>query len=208
MSEDTGAVAPSESPIPDEDLVDSSNTEYQAPAPKALNDILEADTEDESLQRYKAALLGNAASANTGIVVLPDDPRNVIVQRIWLVVEGRDDQELDLTQSLKEIKKTKFILKEGVKLRIRIEFIVQREIVTGLKYIQTTKRLAIRDTLTHMVGSYPPKETVHSFTTPEEDIPQGTLTRGTYTVKSLFTDDDKNEHLKWEWQFEIKKEWA
>ena len=121
----------------------------------------------------------------------------------------------------------KFTLKEGIKLRTRIEFIVQREIVTGLKYIQKTKRLAmsgkyilymlisdqvffqrihprydrqithfISDTLTHMVGSYPPKETPHSFTTPEEDIPHGTLARGTYTVHSLFTDDDKNEHLK------------
>ena len=47
-----------------------------------------------------------------------------------------------------------------------------------------------------MVGSYPPKETHHSFTTPEEDIPSGALARGTYTVHSLFTDDDKNEHLK------------
>merc|ERR1712156_1154549 len=82
--------------------------------------------QDESLQRYKAALLGSAASGNTGIVVLPDDPRNVIVQKIWLVVEGRDDQELDLTKPLSEIKKTKFTLKEGIKLRTRIEFIVQR----------------------------------------------------------------------------------
>ena len=50
---------------------------------KALTEIIAADTEDESLQRYKAALLGNAASGNTGIVVLPDDPRNVIVKKIW-----------------------------------------------------------------------------------------------------------------------------
>jgi hypothetical protein len=181
---------------------------YVAPAPKALNEIIAADTEDESLQRYKAALLGSAASGDTGIVVKPDDPRNVIVQKIWLVVEGREDQELDLTKPLSEIKKTKFTLKEGIKLRTRIEFIVQREIVTGLKYIQKTKRMGMSDTLTHMVGSYPPKETPHSFTTPEEDIPHGTLARGTYTVHSLFTDDDKNEHLKWEWQFELKKDWA
>ena len=56
---------------------------YVAPAPKALTEIIAADTEDESLQRYKAALLGNAAATNTGIVVFPDDPRNVIVQKIW-----------------------------------------------------------------------------------------------------------------------------
>ena len=47
-----------------------------------------------------------------------------------------------------------------------------------------------------MVGSYPPKEEPHLFTTPEEDLPSGALGRGTYNVSSLFTDDDKKEHLK------------
>jgi len=201
MSEEPGAVAPAESPIPDEE-----EQGYVAPAAKSIKEIIAADTDDDSLQRYKAALLGSAGSG--GIVVFPDDPRNVIVQKIWLVVEGREDQELDLSQPLKEIKKTKFTLKEGIKLRTRIEFTVQREIVTGLKYIQKTKRLGMSDSLTHMVGSYPPKETAHTFTTPEEDVPSGAIARGSYTVHSLFTDDDKNEHLKWEWQFEIKKDWA
>ena len=76
MSDEAQAINPSESPEPEE-------PGYVAPAPKALTEIIAADTEDESLQRYKAALLGNAASANSGIVVLPDDPRNVIVQKIW-----------------------------------------------------------------------------------------------------------------------------
>ena len=75
-AEDNGAIATSESPLPDE-------RGYVAPAPKALTEIINADTEDESLQRYKAALLGNAASASSGLVVFPDDPRNVIVKRIW-----------------------------------------------------------------------------------------------------------------------------
>jgi len=35
----------------------------------------------------------------------------------------------------------------------------------------------------------------------------GLLARGSYSVKSLFTDDDKNEHLKWEWAFDLKKDW-
>ena len=51
-----------------------------------------------------------------------------------------------------------------------------------------------------MVGSYPPKDTIHSFTTQEEDVPSGTFMRGTYTVNGLFTDDDKNEHLKVSYQ--------
>jgi Rho GDP-dissociation inhibitor len=31
--------------------------------------------------------------------------------------------------------------------------------------------------------------------------------RGTYKVKSLFTDDDQNEWLGWSWTLEIKKDW-
>lgn len=63
------------------------------------------------------------------------------------------------------------------------------------------------DKMSHMVGSYPPKVTIQSYTTPYEEAPSGMLARGTYSVKSLFTDDDKNEHLKWDWTFEIKKDW-
>lgn len=61
--------------------------------------------------------------------------------------------------------------------------------------------------MTHMVGSYPPKVELQSYTTPAEDAPSGMMSRGMYTVHSLFTDDDKNIHLKWEWCFEIKKGW-
>lgn len=85
------------------------------------------------------------------------------------------------------------------------------------------------DKMTHMVGrydfvspirlklfqltkqyfnfSYAPKKDLQSYTTPLEDAPSGLLYRGHYTVSSLFTDDDQNEHLKWEWSFEIKKDW-
>lgn len=58
-----------------------------------------------------------------------------------------------------------------------------------------------------MVGSYPPKKELQSFLCPMEDAPSGMLARGTYNVKSLFTDDDKREYLKWEWVIEIKKDW-
>ena len=63
------------------------------------------------------------------------------------------------------------------------------------------------DKMTHMVGSYAPKLEAHSYQTPIEDAPSGMMKRGTYSVSSLFTDDDKNEHLKWEWAIDIKKDW-
>lgn len=58
-----------------------------------------------------------------------------------------------------------------------------------------------------MVGSYGPKKELQEFKTGMEQAPSGMMARGGYTVKSLFTDDDKHEHLKWEWKIEIKKDW-
>lgn len=197
----SGAEAPPEVVDVDEDAAG-----YKPPAEKSLNEILSTDQEDEALVRYKAALLGEANTG--GIVVFPDDKRQVIVQKLAMVVAGRPDKEIDLTGDLAEIKKTKFVIKEGVQFRIRIDFIVQREIVTGLKYIQKTSRMGVTvDKMGHMVGSYAPKATAHSCITPFEDAPSGMTGRGSYHVHSLFSDDDKNEHLKWEWSIEVRKDW-
>jgi hypothetical protein len=40
------------------------------------------------------------------LIAFPADPRRVIVQKLALVVEGRPDEELDLTTGIDEIKKT------------------------------------------------------------------------------------------------------
>lgn len=73
----------------------------------------------------------------------PNDPRKVIVKKLALCVVGRPDVELDLTGNLSQLKKQTFVIKEGVSYRIRIDFIVQREIVHGLKYVQKTFRLGV-----------------------------------------------------------------
>lgn len=179
---------------------------YQPPPQKTIEEIVAADQEDESLRKYKEALLGAAQSEK--IVVDANDPRKVIVKKLALCVPGRDDMELDLSGDITKLKKQVFTIKEGVQYKIRIDFIVQREIVHGLKYVQKTYRMMVPvDKMTHMVGSYPPKTEIQSYTTPFEEAPQGMMTRGTYSVTSLFTDDDKNEHLKWDWKFEIKEDW-
>ena len=113
----------------------------------------------------QATLLGSAVAGTGSVVAEPNDPRNVIVKKLALVVEGRPDGEIDLTQDLKEIKKKvlarggaanlnkqmrlhicpfqTFVIKEGIQFRIRIDFLIQREIVTGLKYVQKTSRMGV-----------------------------------------------------------------
>jgi len=44
------------------------NPNYKPPAQKTLEEIIQADKDDESLRRYKEALLGGAAAGNAVIV--------------------------------------------------------------------------------------------------------------------------------------------
>jgi hypothetical protein len=192
----------------DEDIVPDETPGYQPPAQKSVEEILKADAEDESLRKYKEALLGTTSAGC--VEVYPDNPKRVIVEKLAILVDGRPDIEVDLTsaQKLKELEKKGIVLKEGCHYKVKIYFYVQREIVQGLKYVQQTYKAGIRvDKNTFMVGSYGPKKELQSYTAPQDEAPSGMIARGTYTIKSLFTDDDKFEHLKWEWKLDIKKDW-
>ncbi|KAK6311924.1 rho GDP-dissociation inhibitor 1 isoform X1 [Coregonus clupeaformis] len=177
---------------------------YKPPAQKSLQEIQELDKDDESLRKYKEALLGNAAAA----AVDPNAP-NVQVTRLTLMCETAPlPLTLDLQGDLESFKKQSFVLKEGVEYRIKISFKVNKEIVSGLKYAQQTYRKGVKvDKSDYMVGSYGPRPAEYEFLTPLEEAPKGMLARGTYNIKSKFTDDDKHDHLSWEWNLNIKKEW-
>lgn len=65
------------------------------------------------------------------------------MKRLVLIPVDHPEISLDLTNDLQGLKKKTFVIKEAVSYKIRIEFIVQREIVHGLKYIQKTNKLGI-----------------------------------------------------------------
>uniref|UniRef100_A0A3Q3BNB6 Rho GDP-dissociation inhibitor 1 n=1 Tax=Kryptolebias marmoratus TaxID=37003 RepID=A0A3Q3BNB6_KRYMA len=111
-------------------------------------------------------------------------------------------------RDLEAFKKQAFVLKEGVEYKIKINFKVNTEIVSGLKYVQQTFRKGMKiDKSDYMVGSYGPRPTEYDFLTTMEEAPKGLLARGNYVIKSKFTDDDKHDHLSWEWNLNIKKDW-
>lgn len=186
----------------EDDFKPSEN--YQAPAKKSLDEIMKQDTEDESLRKYKEALLGNAVKE--AAMPFPNDARRVIVQKMSLLANDKEI-ELDLSGDLTKLKKQPFTIKEGCEYRIRVYFYVQREIVSGLKYLQVISRGPLKDKQEYMVGSYGPALTPYSYTTQPEEAPKGMLARGGYTVKSRFTDDDGHDHLTWEWGIHIGKDW-
>eukprot|EP00063_Salmo_salar_P074258 XP_014049093.1 PREDICTED: rho GDP-dissociation inhibitor 1-like [Salmo salar] len=112
---------------------------YKPPAQKSLQEIQELDKDDESLRKYKEALLGNAAAAAD-----PNAP-NVQVTRLTLMCETAPlPLTLDLQGDLESFKKQSFVLKEGVEYKIKISFKVNKEIVSGLKYAQQTYRKGVK----------------------------------------------------------------
>jgi len=184
------------------------NPNYVPPAPKSLDDIIQADADDESLRKYKEALLGAGVGGAGQIIIDEKNPSKVIIEKISLLVEGRDEVSIDLTKTPEEIKKESFTLKEGVMYQTKFYFYVQREIVHGLRYHQKVYKSAIKvDSMNCMMGSYPPKKELHTFTTQKEEAPSGMLKRGSFKIESKFIDDDKNEYVSWKWNLEIKKDW-
>uniref|UniRef100_A0A452FJF4 Rho GDP-dissociation inhibitor 1 n=1 Tax=Capra hircus TaxID=9925 RepID=A0A452FJF4_CAPHI len=177
---------------------DEHSVNYKPPAQKSIQEIQELDKDDESLRKYKEALLGRVA----------------VSAGKWAPVGCVDTCRfsgvafLSNAGDLESFKKQSFVLKEGVEYRIKISFRVNREIVSGMKYIQHTYRKGVKiDKTDYMVGSYGPRAEEYEFLTPMEEAPKGMLARGSYNIKSRFTDDDRTDHLSWEWNLTIKKEW-
>jgi Rho GDP-dissociation inhibitor len=174
---------------------------YKPPAQVDLATLQNMDQDDEALNRWKAKLLEGVSTGDSS------DPRRVIVTKMTFVTAEKE-MDLDLTGDLSTLKQKPFTIKEGVQFRIKITFKVQHDVVSGLRYFDGVYRKGIRVTKNnYMLGSYGPKAEEQTAMTPWDEMPSGMLARGKYTVKSKFIDDDKNEHLAWEWAFELKKDW-
>ncbi|XP_064318105.1 rho GDP-dissociation inhibitor 3 [Phalacrocorax carbo] len=176
---------------------------YKTPEKKSLREIQELDPGDESLRKYKQALLGAIPAAVDASVP------NVQVTRLTLMCEQAPGPiTMDLTGDLEVLRGRAFVLKEGVDYRVKVSFKVNREIVCGLRCLHLTYRRGRPvDRDVFMVGSYAPRAEEYEVVTPAEEAPRGWLARGFYRVRSLVTDDDKTEHLSWEWDLCIKKAW-
>ena len=77
---------------------DEMNLNYKPPAEKSLSDIVSTDKDDESLMKYKESLLGKAIQ---DVVIVDETNANrVIVKALSLLVDGRPDMVIDLSQGL------------------------------------------------------------------------------------------------------------
>jgi len=196
-------------PAVEEDEKDES---FVAPKKVELSDLLKADAADESLKKYKETLLGAAATGG----LKSDDPRRVVVLKLRILFENRPGGNIEFDLStpagLETLKNTSFILREGCKYKTEITFRVQNDIVSGLLWKNVVKLKGVpveRQKL--MLGSFGPQAQPHVVTLPRhgwDEAPSGFMARHDYKAQSVYTDDDGADHLKYEYAFSIKKEWA
>ncbi|KAE9554298.1 hypothetical protein FO519_002469 [Halicephalobus sp. NKZ332] len=179
-------------------------TTFAKPPEKSIQEIVNADTDDPSLNKYKQELLGSAAASPGPIIIRPENPERVVVTKIILIAEGEVKRSMNLPGPLDFV----LSIKEGCSYNIRIQYYVQREIVSGLRYTHKVKRLGMPvDKENYMFGSFAPRLEVYEYTSPPEEAPSGMLHRGKYNVSSVVRDDDGHVYLKWNWVLEITKEW-
>ncbi|OIW32593.1 E set domain-containing protein [Coniochaeta ligniaria NRRL 30616] len=193
-----------------DEVLPEETSGYKLSQPKqSLAEYQQMDANDESLQRYKESLgLGGGKDLSDA-----SDPRTCIIKSLSLESPGRSPITIDLSTPGSEatLKEKPFTIKEGAKFTMVVTFKVQHEIISGLSYVQVVKRKGIRVSKdTEMLGSYGPntdKQPIYTKRFHEEEAPSGMLARGHYNALSSFVDDDKKVHLKFEWSFDIAKDW-
>ena len=153
---------------------------YTAAGTNNVNDLMNADAEDESLRKYKEQLLGAAAKGDLGDA---SDPRKLIVTEFRVLFKDATPDlvfALDTLAGKDHLKKTGMAIKEGVEYKFKISFRVQHEILAGLKFANKTKKMGMSQSDELMIGSYPPSSAVQHFRFPKYgflDGPKGMMYR-------------------------------
>ncbi|XP_051898904.1 rho GDP-dissociation inhibitor 2-like isoform X2 [Pristis pectinata] len=161
--------------------------------------IADEDEVDKALN-YKAPVQKSLAE----IVQLDQHDESLTKYKKTLLGE----QIPQVAGDLQALKKSKVVLKQGVSYKMKINFKVNKEIVSGLKYEVLSYRKGIKvEKVVVMMGSYGPRAEEYEFVSPKEDVPKGISSCGTYVVKALFTDDDKTNHLSCKWFLCLRKDW-
>jgi Rho GDP-dissociation inhibitor len=191
--------------LPADELPDSE-VKYNAPKQVTLEALVEQDQDDESLAKYKAQLLGNAADAK---VYDDSNPNKVVISKahILFLNEHKDRPEVELDMNDAKLTEKPVVIQENAEYKIRVAFYVQRDIVLGLKWVNIVKKMGIRvDKDTTMMGSFAPASDPYVIEMDAEQAPSGMLGRGKYTCTGRLIDDDGMVQAEFDYAVHIKKQ--
>ncbi|KAF2396701.1 Rho GDP-dissociation inhibitor 2 [Trichodelitschia bisporula] len=195
-------------PVKDDDLNPEQTPGFKVGEKKTIDEYQQLDAQDESLRKWKESL-GLATGKDLSD---PSDPRTCIILALTLETADRPPIVIDLSQpgQVEKLRSEPFTIKENAQFHLKIKFKVQHQILSGLKLIQKFTRMGLSHGQQEMIGSYAPNTADKPFyevSFAEQDAPGGLMGRGKYNATAKFVDDDKVQHLMFEWSFEVKKDW-
>ncbi|GMI44300.1 hypothetical protein TrCOL_g11350 [Triparma columacea] len=174
-----------------------------------VGDIMGKDAGDESLRKYKENLLGKAAKGDLGDTA---DPRKVVVTEFRVVFEDKKvpDVVYDLStdEGVKVMQDKGLKIKEGSGFKFELSFRVNHEILTGLKFVNRTRKGIFGQTESLVIGSFAPASDPYKFVFPRygyNEAPAGMMYRGSYKATDKFVDSDGNLHLSYDYKVQITK---
>ena len=132
--------APKEEKVDDNEEEPEMTQGYTVPDKVGVDDLMKKDADDEALQKYKAALIGNAKDK----IIDEKDKRLIFFDQLVIEPTGGDKkQPIVLDPSKCKADEVAFTLKEKATYRVVIKFRVQREIISGLKRFMVIKKKGI-----------------------------------------------------------------
>ena len=112
-----------------------------AKASKNVDDIMAADSDDESLRKYKEQLIGAAAKGDRGDT---SDARKVVVTEFRVVFEESETEglvfNLDSEEGVAALEKNGILMKEGCGFKLFLAFRLNQDILTGLKFTNKVRK--------------------------------------------------------------------
>jgi Rho GDP-dissociation inhibitor len=169
------------------DFDEEDDEKFKKPKQIDLQTMVSKDSDDESLRKYKASLLGD-----TSVVAADVEIRRVVIHALRISVAGRPDivLPLDTPDKVKAVATSVIVVKEGLAFNTTIVFSVHHDVVLGLRFAQKVNTwIGITvDSMNQMIGSYPPKSEPYEFAFPPGEWPSGLLGRGKYTAKVRYID--------------------
>ena len=129
---------------------------------------------------------------------------------VFDAAEGRADVVHDLStpEGLAALAADGIVLKEGCKYAFRLSFVVQHDIIAGIKFVNTVRKAIFSDPEDIMIGSFAPSSAPHTFSFPKHgfrEAPAGMLFRGKYSARNEFRDSEGRVHLAFEYCVDIRK---
>ncbi|OAE33035.1 hypothetical protein AXG93_1913s1370 [Marchantia polymorpha subsp. ruderalis] len=165
-----------------------------------LKQQVDLDKDDVSLRRWKEQLLGSLQLDAIDVNVEPE----VKFLTIGMIQPGLED--ITFTLPLTSTRGPTFTLRENSLYNLKFTFTVQRNLVSGLTYVNKVwKSGLLVDKTSVMIGTFAPRKEPYTHIMEEEETPSGVLARGSYTAKTKFVDDDGLCYLTIDYSFQIVK---